>query len=427
MKRLLVLFASLLTVSCSSQEQRSDRSSVGPSRHEPENVVLMNDEELAKAKLSFGTADLRELPRQIKVAASVQPDETMTMPVSSLVPGRAEEVRVKLGDAVSKGQVLTRVRSDEIGTIEAEFLQALLDLQAENRQKILELTSEINQLIAKVDFLTKQNDRKKYLFENKIGSKAELEFAQSELLQATAALDATRAKEQAQRSTAKAKEEALYRGTREHLKMHGIPESEVTRLASEKTVKSMFDIKSPKGGFISAREIDPGEAIAVNQQLFVITDLSRVWLIGQVFEKDLKDLSQGMPVSCTVNSFPGEHFEGLLEYVGTQLDAHTRSLPIRASAKNPGNRLKPNMFGEILITTGYEHLLTIPEGAIQTIGETQIVFVKRGPHKYERRVIKPGNEVGKFVEIVQGLRSGETVVDSGSIDLLGKTLQTLKQ
>jgi RND family efflux transporter MFP subunit len=201
---------------------------------------------------------------------------------------------------------------------------------------------------------------------------------------------------------------------------------EIDRVAQQKTVRGIFAIRAPKGGVITARDIDPGETIDANQHLFVITDLSRVWLIGQIFEKDLRRLTIGMPVTCTVSSYPDQEFKGHLEYLGAKLDPQTRTLPVRAAVKNDGHKLRLDMFGHILITVGHESVLTVPKEALQTIGETQVVFVRRG-ERFERRAVTPANEIDNFVEIIKGLNAGDQIVTTGSIDLLGKTLQSLKQ
>jgi len=427
MKRSLVVIASMILLSACTQEPQETKRPAASSAGDDSAVMTISSGEAAQANLSFDEAKVRQLPQRIELAATVQPDEVLTMPVSSLVPGRAEDVTVRLGDSVSKGQLLATIRSDEIAGIEADFLQKLLEMRAEHKQKLLELQSEVAQLETKVDYLGKQSQRRKFLTENKIGSKAELESAQSELGQAQSALKAAIAKEAAEREAAAAKESSVFISTKEKIRLYGLPNSEIDRVAQKKSVMSIFQIRAPKAGIITTRDIDPGETVDANKHLFVITDLSRVWFIGHIFEKDLRSLSLGMPVKCSVNSYPGEQLNGRLEYMGSKLDPQTRTLPIRASVANSDKRLKPDMFGHILITFGHVQALTVPKEALQTIGEAQVVFVKQGADRFERRKVTPGNEIDNYVEILKGLKSGEQVVTSGSIDLLGKTLQSLKQ
>lgn len=101
-------------------------------------------------------------------------------------------------------------------------------------------------------------------------------------------------------------------------------------------------------------------------------------------------------------------------------------IAIRASIDNSSRKLRPEMFGHIVITVGHETALTIPKEALQTIGEAQVVFIREGS-KYTQRKVTPGNEVDNFVEITSGLKAGDEIVTTGSIDLLGKVLQSLKQ
>jgi multidrug efflux pump subunit AcrA (membrane-fusion protein) len=377
--------------------------------------------------LVLETAEVKNLADEIEVAATVQPDETLTTPVSSLVPGRAEQVRVRLGDSVTRGQVLATIRSDEVATIQTDFLKQLLDLRAETRQRFLELQAEAKQLTTKAEFLRKQYQRKKFLVENKIGSKAELESAESELLQAESALEAAGAKQKSAMEAAAAKEQALFITSKEKLKLHGMAESEIDRVAKQKTIKGIFDIRAPKSGLITSREIDPGETTDANQHLFVITDLSRVWMIGQIFEKDVSRLSVGMEVTCSVDSYPGRQFKGHLEYLGSKLDAQTRTLPIRASVVNSDYKLRPDMFGQISLRAGTIHTLAVSRKALQKIGETPILYVKSGDDAYTERRVIPGLIVRDQVQIVSGLAAGERVVTEGSIHLVGSSLQRLKK
>lgn len=424
----LVLIVFLLS-GCSNEPAKKDveKPADKPTQKKEPVELTFSEAETREAKLALDTAEVRHLPIRIDLAASVQPDETLTMPVSSLVPGCVEQVLVNLGDSVKQGQVLATVRSDEVGTIQTDFLQRLLDQRAESRQRLLELQAEARQANTQTEFLRKQYQRKKFLNENKIGSKAELESTESELQQAESSLEAAKAKEKAASEAAAAKEKALFITTKERLKLHGISAAEVDRVAADGVVKSLFHIRAPKNGVITTRDIDPGETTDANRHLFVITNLSRVWLIGQIFEKDLRLLSVGMPVTCTIESFPGDRFAGHLEYLGSKLDVQTRSLPIRASINNEGNKLRPDMFGHIIINVGTVKGITVRKEAIQTIGETPIVFVEKAQGTFEQRRVTPGKEIDDYVEIQQGLRPGERIVTTGSIDLLGKSLQSLSQ
>ncbi len=404
-----------------------------PSQEAPKSVtnsqapIKLSAEQIQRFKLLIEKARIKDLAQEVEVAATVQPDETLTMPVSSLVPGRAEQVLVRLGDSVKQGKVLATIRSDEVSSIQTDFLQQLLEQRAEARQRLLELRSESKQLTTKSEFLKKQFNRKKFLNENKIGSKAEMESSESELMQAESALEAAKDKEKAELEAAEAKEKALFITSKEKLKLHGIPGSEIDRVAAEKTVRSVFQIRAPETGIITTRDIDPGETTDANQHLFVITDLSRVWFIGQIFEQDVSQLSVGMPATCSVNSFPGKQFKGRLEYLGSKLDPQTRTLPIRASVDNSNYSLRPDMFGSVSLKVGVIHTLAISRKALQQIGETPIVYVQSSADQFFERKVTIGSIVGDEVQIISGLKDGERVVTEGSIHLLGTSIQRLKE
>lgn len=188
-----------------------------------------------------------------------------------------------------------------------------------------------------------------------------------------------------------------------------------------------IDVRAPKAGLITSREIDPGETTDANRHLFVITDLSRVWLVGQIFEKDVSRLSLRMPVTCTIDSYPGIQFKGHLDYLGAKLDPQTRTLPIRASVLNSGQKLRPDMFGQISIRVGTVHSLAASRKALQKIGETQILYVQANGDNFVERKVVPGLIAGDKVQILSGLTAGERVITEGSVHLLGTSLQRLKQ
>ncbi len=416
----------LLALSGCSQPEQNQQPATKSITSEPAPIKLTPDQ-MRRAGLVAETAVVRNLAENIEVAATVQPDETLTMPVSSLVPGRAEQVFVRLGDSVSQGQILARIRSDDVGSIQTDFLQRLLEQRADARQRLLELRAEAKQLATKAEFLQKQYQRKKFLVENKIGSKAELEATQSELLQAESALEAAQAKEKSALEATAAKERALFITSKEKLKLHGLPESEIDRVAKQNTVKSIFEIRAPKSGLITSRDIDPGETTDANRHLFVITDLSRIWMVGQIFEKDVSRLLLQMPVICAVDSYPDRRFTGHLDYLGSKLDPQTRTLPIRASVVNSDYKLRPDMFGQISIRVGIIHTLAVSRKALQKIGETPIVYVQSGANTFTERKVVTGLIVGEQIQIISGLTTGELVVTEGSIHLLGTSLQHLKQ
>jgi cobalt-zinc-cadmium efflux system membrane fusion protein len=160
--------------------------------------------------------------------------------------------------------------------------------------------------------------------------------------------------------------------------------------------------------------------------LFTVADLSTVWVQAEVYEKDLGRLRVGQPAFITVDTYPNEQFTGRVTYISDFLDPQTRTAKVRCEVPNGGIRLKLDMFaGVSLPTTFSRHALAVPAGAIQTVGDRTVVFVRKAPTKFEPRWVTAGNTVKDFVEITNGLNGGEAVVKAGSFHL--KSILTGKE
>ncbi len=401
---LLAVVVSLQLTGCAAD---SDGAASRPTQSQPEQpgFIRLTAREEQRLGLTTAAAETREVPVESTLAGVVEANTYLTTPVASLVPGRMEEVRVRVGDTVTRGQVLARLRSDVVGQLEAEFLRQNLELDADRAQ-----------LKVQADLAQKVYDRKKLLFEERIAARADLELALGELQKAQAALDALEARRQ-----------SLATGTREHLRLYGIPASETERVLKTRTIQQTFDVRSPRTGIVTGRDVDPGEMIDTSKVLFVVADLSGVWVTAQVFEKDVRTMRPGLPVRVTLDSFPGTVFPGRLDFIGTTVDAQTRTLPVRATVDNPQLRLKPQMFARMVVRTATVKALVVPAASVQKIGETNIVYVVTGKNAYAERKVQVGPTIDVYTRVVAGLRSGERVVVNGSLQLLGQELQRLNQ
>ena len=346
----------------------------------------------------------RTLPEELKIPAVVQANPNMTTPVASLVPGRVEDVHVQHGDEISKGQLLGLIRSDEVGQIESELISKLLELEAERKQYQVKM-----QLAEKI------YERKKLLLEEKIGSRADLELAENELEQERAALRAISDKQSA------ATEACVQR-----LKLFGIERHEIDRVIKTREVHHLFEIRAPRSGVLTMRDADPGEIISAGKTLFIIADLSQVWLTAQLSERDVSKVKCGLSVKAQVEGYPNLEFPGHLNFIDSHIETETRTLPVRATIENKERILKPEMFGTLTIETGKASALFLPSKCVQQVGEASVVYVRKSGDFYERRV-ETGRSLGDNVEVLSGLNEGETVAEEGSLKLLGMALQRLSK
>lgn len=172
--------------------------------------------------------------------------------------------------------------------------------------------------------------------------------------------------------------------------------------------------------------------VETNHKLFTVANLTNVWVVANVPEKDIPFLQRSAyrdrSVEILLSAYPHEVFRGKITYVGDMLDPATRTMQIRVEVPNPEGRLKPEMFASVRVFSDPEpNALTIPSTAVlQHKGET-VVFVQLDPQQFERRAVKLDSESGDLFKVRDGLREGDPVVVSGAFVLkseLAKQQQT---
>jgi cobalt-zinc-cadmium efflux system membrane fusion protein len=346
---------------------------------------------------------VHNLPVELTAPGVVEANPSLTTPVISLVPGIVEEVKVQQGDEVKRGQLLVSIHSDQVGLIEGELVSKLLELQAERRQ-----------LEVRMHLAGKIYQRKKLLYAEQIAAEADVEIAENEL-----------ALEQAAVRALDEKRDAAIETTRQRLNLFGIASSEVERIVAKRTIQHKFEIRSPRSGVVTFRDADPGEMIEGGKPLFVVADLSNVWLTAQVPEKDISLVTRGNAVRANIDSFPKEVFSGTLSFIDSKIQPETRTMAVRASIDNRERKLKPEMFGKLTLQTDTVKAMFVPSSAVQEVGEASVVYVQVAPNEFKEIRVETGRTIGSNVEITQGLRGGETIATTGSLKLLGMALQRL--
>lgn len=363
--------------------------------------VTLTSQQAHDIKLSTATVQNLRIPESIDLTGQVEEDPTMTTPVISLVPGRITKVNVQLGDTVHSGQILAEVRSDEVAQIEADLLTDVLETDAQFGQTKVELE------VAKAAF-----DRVSLLFGEGISARSDVEKARGELEKA-----------QAELQSLTTKREALINATSERLKLYGVHPHEVLRLLNSKTVDNTFDVVSPRDGIVVDRQVDIAQLIGSEDHLFVVSDLTKVWVVAQLFQRDIARVQKGLRVAMTVEGYPDRTFAGNVDYISAAIDPTNRTLPVRATVMNPALLLKPKMFGRMVVECGTLSVLGVPAAAVQRTGETDLVYVKEGPLQFRERKVAVGKKLGDTVEILSGVKPREVVAVKGSLQLRGMAIQ----
>ena len=178
---------------------------------------------------------------------------------------------------------------------------------------------------------------------------------------------------------------------------------------------------SPASGVVLDVSAAPGEfskSLESANPLITVADLNTVWIVGDVYEKDVAKVGQGKQVTVTLQAYPGQQWTGHIDSLSGALDPTTRTLKVRVALPNPDQRLKPEMFGTIRVEAGAHQALVVPAAAIIREGNRTMVFVKSAGRP-EQRTVTVGQTVDGIVEILTGLRAGDEVAAEGAELLKG--------
>jgi len=206
----------------------------------------------------------------------------------------------------------------------------------------------------------------------------------------------------------------LIRATKERLSALGISSSQIRALEKNKKVKQRISIYAPQDGVVSVLPVREGMFVKPSQKVMTLGDLSSVWLLAEVFERQSQWVEVGQDAEVNLSYIPGKSWNGKVEYIYPSLDPKTRTLKVRLRFENPGERLKPNMYANVKIFGGAkENTIVIPlEGLIRS-GREERVILALGDGRFEARNVRAGIESGNYVEILQGVQEGDDIVTSG--------------
>ncbi|MBH0210419.1 MAG: efflux RND transporter periplasmic adaptor subunit [Nitrospira sp.] len=317
--------------------------------------------------------------------AIVQPNQRNMAEITTLVRGRVVEVYADLGQEVKANAPLAILYSSELGLAQSAYLKAK----------------------AKLHVAEQAFNRAQFLLQEQVIGEAELQRRQAELLSAQA------------------------EGNESHdrLKLLGMNDEEFRRLERSRQIRSVVPIVAPFGGRIIGRKLTRGEVVETTENLFVIADLSEVWVLANIPEKDIPFVhsvhaSGGTQVDVRINAYPKEVFKGTITYVGDVLDPITRTMQLRIELPNQDGRLKSEMFATIrLFSESQPDRLAVPEAALQRDQGRTFVFVQRGANEYEMRDVHIGESNGTLTSILGGLNEGEQVVTHGAFVLKSELLK----
>jgi membrane fusion protein, heavy metal efflux system len=371
-----------------SGEKHEDEK-VGGEKHEGEKKdetkhaeekgrVKLSPEALKNAGIKTGPAKAEAISETLAVTATISHNHDRLFHVTPRITGRVIDVRVSVGSDVKAGSALAVLDSTELGQTKSEYIKT---------QTLLEL--------AKANY-----EREKSLFDQKIAAKKDVLAAEAEYRKA----------------------EAEARSLHERLRLYGLSDQAINNLNN---APSQFILTSPGAGVVVERDMSKGEVIDAGKKVLTISDLSSVWVLLNIHEKDLARVQKGSTVKIQTESYPGEVFTGKVTYIGDIVDPQSRTVPVRVEVLNPKARLKPGMFATAEIVTGAssKQAIMIPSSAIQKIEGKPSVFVQENDGSFAKRELEIGREFGNSVEVKTGLKEGELVVVGGAFTLKSELLK----
>lgn len=311
------------------------------------------------------TVQLSEVPNYLQLPAQIEPDPTRVVHVYPPAGGRIVEMKVRPWDYVKQGQTLAILESSDLARAVADYHKALIDDDV--KQKALE--------------------RAKYLYAHNAIAQKDLQQAQGDSQVAEAEVQAARSQ----------------------LQVFGVnPDGAAAHLR----------VVAPRSGIvldIGATQGEYSNALSAPQPLCTIADLSTVWAVGDIYEKDLTAARPGEAAQVTLDAYPGQKWSGRVSAVSDAVDPNTRTLHVRVVLDNAHTRLKPAMFGTIRLLQSTSKGVVLPSAAVVRTGSMAYVFVAQGKGRYQRRNVTLGRTLGPSVEIENGVRAGDTVVTQGAL------------
>jgi cobalt-zinc-cadmium efflux system membrane fusion protein len=344
----------------------------------PSDAVMLDAQMSAKIKTE--TLKEQRLPTLFTATGKVHFNEDQMARILAPVAGQVLQLKAKVGDVVPAGATLFVIDSREAAAAIAEYANSQKD--ADLAQKTYAMTQD--------------------LFAHEAASRISLQGAERDL--------------------AKAKAEVLR--SQQALRVLGLP-VEDGDLAAGATPS--IPVTTPLKGTVIERNVTEGQFVQPdNNPLLTIADLSTVWVLADVFERDLYRVKVGQRADVVATAYPNEHFQARVSYIGDVVDPVTRTVKVRYLVVNSGNRLKPEMFASVtLFLEEGEPGVLAPATAVFTEHAENFIFVRAGKQEFVRRTVEVTPDGGGQLRVTSGIKAGETVVTEGA--LLLRELQKSKE
>ena len=342
-------------------------------RVEPVGKMTLGDELVVPGRVSYN------LERMAHIGTPVQ--------------GRVAEVKVKLGDAVAKGDVLLVVDSPALGEAQSEFLQ---------KRTLVEVATSATEVAQTAA------ERAKRLLEGKGIALGEFQRREGEYKSALGAQKAARSALTAAENT---------------LQLYGVTDDEIKQLIASGKVNPRYAVRAPIDGQVVEREVTTGEVVGPDRDaLLKLADLKVLWVLADVPENQVQRVVLHAPVTVTIEAFAGQTFPGTLAYLAPELNKETRTVQARIEIGNVAAPISPGMFAQVGMVfdrpsdQATAEVLAVPEAAVQIFegGPTVFAEVPKEPNTFAAKPVKVGLSNGKLIPVLKGIEEGARIVVEGA-------------
>jgi len=344
---------------------------------EEEQVVELTPEAVFSARIRVQPAAEGQLSSGLTVPGRIALDPRKDAVVSAWIAGQVDSIAVRPGEVVKRGQRLAQVQSPDLGEAVAAFRTAKARDDAADARLV----------------------RLKRLVADGVSSEAQVLEAEADHAEAEGAMEAAE----------------------ERLRVMGVS-LDIASPHSGEHFPSRVPVRSPIAGKVLTADAGVGAKVEAGEPLFHVGDLDEVWLLLDVYERDLSVARKGQTVRFTVQAWPDVEFEGTVAQVGDWIEPEARTVEVRVLVANPDHKLKPNMFASAELTVGTTAGtgVMLPLSAILEIGGSQVVFIEEEPGHYAATPVVVAARSATEVRVESGVTPGDRVVVEGGFALKGE-------
>jgi len=338
-------------------------------------TVPLTRESADRAGITVSTVKSGPASDALRAPGVVEANAYQAVAVTPLTGGRITSVSVELGQHVAVGQLMAQVFSPEVSELQTRYIGARAELDAHERE--LARTEKLVQIGS--------------------ASRQELERLHAEHVARLAGVQSAASR----------------------LRLLGFSDAAIDALDAGHPMDAVVKVTAPIAGVVIERTANAGLNVDSGTKLFSVVDLSTVWVVANIYEKDLGRVRVGASAQVMTSAYPNRAFEGRVTYVDSQLSAETRTARVRVEVPNGTGELRIGMLAEVVLTGATSMSPMIPQSAVQTVDARTVVYLvdptKEG--QFIEREVRLGTQSGDEVAVLTGLRPGDVIVTEGSFSL----------